>query len=319
MYQKLNLACNIKVVEKDEKYRHIQNYLFFRTLTGAIQQNHQTLIVDLASLQDLDFNTDQTSIFEKRSRVQISLQNLLNSHKFFQDVLKRNHEKSEPKMYARFKMVANYYYDQDFNYRIFEVLRNYCQHANTVPIDIFSDFEGASYIFINKQELSKDTQAFKKIKGELESPLDMELNSIVEEWISSALHVYGLVLDYFAHKSKSVVNDYLGQLNTNTMALRDDPSSIEIKRSVEIKIIKTRMLFPVLPDPNLLCSEIISRFSSTGYDARHSEIKRIICQERSSRNSSRRMKKLGVSFDFPKFDTLFLKNINKFLNGEDPF
>lgn len=89
-----------------------------------------------------------------------------------------------------------YYYDEDFNYRIFEVLRNYCQHFSSVPIDIFSDFEGVSYIFINKQELGKDAKAKNKIERELASPLYMELNSAVRDWLVVVTHIYGLVLDF---------------------------------------------------------------------------------------------------------------------------
>lgn len=317
MIDKLNLACNVKLTEQDKKYRHIQSYIFFRSLMGAIQQNHQALIVDLKDLQDLRASTDQSTIFDKRSRVQNSLLNLLNSHKLFIDILKRKHEKNDPKMYARFKVVTSHYYDEDFNYRMFEVLRNYCQHASTAPIDIFSDFEGATYIFINKQELSKDEKIFKKIKKELESPLHIEFNSVVFEWIATASRIYGLVLDYFAYRACLVIDDYLIQLNTDTMALREDPLIAEIMRSVEIKVIKTRMLFPVLPDPRLLCNEILERLESSGRAKRFSEMKEIFVGIRSSKNLSRRMRKIGVDFDMPKFDTLFIKTLNKFMNDED--
>lgn len=319
MINKLNLACNIKLTEQNEKYRHIQSYIFFRSLMGAVQQNHQTLILDLKNLQDLSISTDQSTIFDKRSRVQNSLLNLLNSHKLFIDILKRNHEKKDPKMYARFKVITSHYYDEDFNYRMFEVLRNYCQHASTAPIDIFSDFEGATYIFINKQELSKDKKILKKIEKELGSPLHIEFNSIVLEWISTVSHIYGLVLDYFAYRASPVMNDYLGQLNTDTMALKSDPLVAETMRSIEIKVIKTRMLFPVLPDPKMLCKEILERLASPERASRYSEMKNIFFGKRSSKNSSRRMKKLGAKFDMPKFDTLLIKTLNKFLNGDELF
>ncbi|MBC3235636.1 hypothetical protein [Pseudomonas lurida] len=319
MIEKLNLACNIKLTEQNEKYRYIQDYIFFRSLMGAVQQNHRMLSLDLKSLQDLNFGTDQSTIFDKRSRVQNSLLNLLNSHKLFVDILKRNHEGKEQKMYARFKVVSSYYYDEDFNYRMFEVLRNYCQHASTAPIDIFSDFEGVTYIFINKQELSKDKKISKKIEKELESPLHIEFNSIVREWISTVLHIYGLVLDYFAYKAMPVIADYLSQLNTDVMALRSDLSVAETMRSVEIKVVKTRMLFPVLPDPKVLCKEIVERLESAEHVDRYSEMKKIFSEIRSSKSSSRRMKRLGAKFEIPKFDTLFIKNLNKYLNGDDLF
>lgn len=319
MMDKLNLACNIKLTEQNEKYRHIQSYIFFRSLMGAVQQNHQALILDLKNLQNLSISTDQSTIFDKRSRVQNSLLNLLNSHKLFIGILKRNHEKNDPKMYARFKVVASHYYDEDFNYRIFEVLRNYCQHASTAPIDIFSDFEGTTYIFINKQELSKDKKISKKIEKELESPFHIEFNSIVLEWISTVSHIYGLVLDYFAYRAGLVINDYLDHLNRDVMALKSDPLVAETMRSVEIKVIKTRMLFPVLPDPKMICKEIVERLVSPERANRYSEMKEIFLGIRSSKNSSRRMKKLGAKFDFPKFDTLFIKTLNKFSNDDGPF
>lgn len=316
MIDKLNLACNIKLTEKDEKYRHIQSYIFFRSLMGAIQQNHQKLIFDLKNLQDLSASTDQSTIFDKRSRVQNSLLNLLNSHRLFIDILKRNHERKDSKMYSRFNIVISHYYDEDFNYRMFEVLRNYCQHASTVPIDIFSDFKGATYVFINKQELSKDKQILKKIKKELESPLHIEFNSIVVEWISTASRIYGLVLDYFAYRASPVIDDYMDQLNTDTMALRKDPLIAEIMRSIEIKAIKNRMLFPVLPDPKVVCNEIVERLESPGRTERFSEVKKIFLSRKSSKNSSRRMRKAGVNFDIPKLDTLLIKALNKFLNDD---
>jgi hypothetical protein len=237
----------------------------------------------------------------------------------FTDILKRNHEEKAPKMYARFKIITAHYYDEDFNYRMFEVLRNYCQHASTAPIDIFSDFEGTTYIFINKQELAKDKQISKKISKELESPFHIELNSIVHEWLVTALHIYGLVLDYFAHMATPTIDDYIRQLNTNIMTSRSDPLISEILRSVEIKIIKTRMLFPVLPDPNLICEEIRTRLASPEHVNRYSKMKAIYLDLRSSKNSSRRWKKAGANFEIPKFDTLFIKTLNKFMNNDDPF
>lgn len=126
-------------------------------------------------------------------------------------------------MFKRFKTIAAYHYDNDFNYRVFEVLRNYCQHTNTIPMDIFSDFEGMSYIFVNKLELGKDSKTRRKITGKLESPLPFELNSFVVEWIHTVSHIYELVLDYFAYKAKPVVDDYLGQLELSVFSMKTDP------------------------------------------------------------------------------------------------
>lgn len=319
MLEKLNLACNIKITEQDEKYQDIHNYIFFRPLKDAIQHNHQALLLDLKDLQDLSLNTDASTIFTKRTKVQNSLLNLLNSHKLFIDILERNHKNKHPKMYARFKKITSHYYDTDFNYRMLEVLRNYCQHTSTIPIDIFSDFDGLSYVFINKHELRSDEKTLKKIKPELESPLQIEFNSIAQEWICTATHIYGLTLDYFAYMAKPVINDYLNQLSTNTMALRADPFIAEIMRSVEIKIIKTRILFPVLPDPELLCKDITERVDSPEQFSRHSKAKEIINNIRKSKNSSRKIERLGIKLDLPTLDTLALKNLNKFMNGEDPF
>lgn len=162
MNSEINLACNIRILESNEKYKYIAIYLFFYSLLISIRQNHEKLINDLSDLQDLNFKTDKNTILYKKIRVQNSLLNLLNSHKFFIDILKRKYKKTEPKMYQRFKTIASYYYDNDFNYRMFEVLRNYCQHVNTIPMDIFSDFEGSSYIFLNKQELGKDNKIKEK-------------------------------------------------------------------------------------------------------------------------------------------------------------
>lgn len=319
MIDKLNLACNIKFMDGDDKYRYIRDYIFFRSLKGAVQQNHQALMQELKCLQDLNYNTDLGTIFEKRARVQNALLNLLNSHKLFIDILKRNHERRDSKMHARFKVVASHYYDNDFNYRMFEALRNYCQHASTAPIDMFSDYEGATYIFINKQELSKDEKIFKKIQRELESPLHIEFNSIVAEWLSPAELIYDSVLDYFAYRANPFVSEYLEQLNTDIMALRSDPAIAEIMRSVEVKVIKTRILSPVLPDPKLLCKELADRLLSPEHAARYCRLKDIFFGIRSSKRSSRMMKKLGVDFEMPKFDTLFIKSLNKHLNGDDLF
>ncbi|MCH5532117.1 hypothetical protein L6205_23605 [Pseudomonas syringae pv. syringae] len=251
--------------------------------------------------------------------MQNSLLNLLNSHKLFIDVLGRNHRKAEHKMHSRFKVIASHYYDEDFNYRMFEVLRNYCQHFNTAPIDIFSDLEGITYIFINKQELSRDDKTFKKIEKELGSKLPMEFNSIAREWITPASHLYGLALDYFAYRSRPFIDDYLCQLDKKSMTLRSDPLVNEVLRSVEIKIVKTRMLFPILPDPRLLCKEIVERLENAEVGSRYSEMKKIFSDLRSSRNVKRRLKKHHAKFEMPKLDTLFLKNINKLMNGDDPF
>ncbi|HAV1831781.1 TPA: hypothetical protein JG914_004628 [Enterobacter hormaechei subsp. steigerwaltii] len=319
MNPEINLACNLKILESNKKYKYITSYLFFYSLLISIRQNHKQLINDLSDLQDLNFKTDKYTILDKKIRVQNSLLNLLNSHKFFIDILKREYEKTESKMFQRFKTVAAYHYDNDFNYRIFEVLRNYCQHTNTIPMDIFSDFEGMSYIFINKLELGKDSKTRRKINGELESPLPFELNSIVVEWIDTASHIHELVLDYFAYKAKSVVDDYLGQLEMSVLSMRTDPDVREILRSVEIKIIKKRMLFPVFPDPKIALNSINERLKTSAHVDRLLRMKEIFLSNRNSKNSKRRLIKLGVDFNLPKFDTLFYKNINKWMQGEDPF
>lgn len=319
MNPEINLACNIRILESNEKYKYITSYLFFYSLLISIRQNHKQLINDLSDLQDLNFKTDKHTILDKKIRVQNSLLNLLNSHKFFIDILKREYEKTESKMFQRFKTIAAYHYDNDFNYRVFEVLRNYCQHTNTIPMDIFSDFEGMSYIFINKLELGKDSKTRRKINGELESPLPFELNSIVVEWIDTASHIHELVLDYFAYKSKPVVDDYLGQLELSVLSMGRDPDVREILRSVEIKIIKKRMLFPVFPDPKIAINSINERLKTPAHADRLLRMKEIYLSNRDSKNSKRRLIKLGIDFNLSKFDTLFYKNINKLMRGEDPF
>lgn len=319
MNPEINLACNIRILESNEKYKYITSYLFFYSLLISIRQNHKQLINDLSDLQDLNFKTDKHTILDKKIRVQNSLLNLLNSHKFFIDILKREYEKTESKMFQRFKTIAAYHYDNDFNYRVFEVLRNYCQHTNTIPMDIFSDFEGMSYIFINKLELGKDSKTRRKINGELESPLPFELNSIVVEWIDTASHIHELVLDYFAYKSKPVVDDYLGQLELSVLSMGRDPDVREILRSVEIKIIKKRMLFPVFPDPKIAINSINERLKNPAHADRLLRMKEIYLSNRDSKNSKRRLIKLGIDFNLSKFDTLFYKNINKLMRGEDPF
>ncbi|WP_440490350.1 hypothetical protein, partial [Serratia nevei] len=305
--------------ESNKKYKYITNYLFFYSLLISIRQNHKQLIDDLSDLQDLNFETDKNTILDKKIRVQNSLLNLLNSHKFFIDILKREYEKTEPKMFKRFKTIAAYYYDNDFNYRVFEVLRNYCQHTNTIPMDIFSDFEGMSYIFINKLELGKDSKTKRKITGELESSLPFELNSIVGEWIDTASHIHELVLDYFAYKAKPVVDDYLGQLELSVISMKTDPDVREILRSIEIKIIKKRILFPVFPDPKIAINSINERLKTSAHVDRLLRMKGIYLSNRDSKNSKRLRIKLGIDFELPKFDTLFYKNINKWMQGEDPF
>lgn len=319
MNPEINLACNIRILESNEKYKYITSYLFFYSLLISIRQNHKQLINDLSDLQDLNFKTDKHTILDKKIRVQNSLLNLLNSHKFFIDILKREYEKTESKMFQRFKTIAAYHYDNDFNYRVFEVLRNYCQHTNTIPMDIFSDFEGMSYIFINKLELGKDSKTRRKINGELESPLPFELNSIVVEWIDTASHIHELVLDYFAYKSKPVVDDYLGQLELSVLSMGREPDVREILRSVEIKIIKKRMLFPVFPDPKIAINSINERLKTPAHADRLLRMKEIYLSNRDSKNSKRRLIKLGIDFNLSKFDTLFYKNINKLMRGEDPF
>ncbi|QCA03513.1 hypothetical protein [Pantoea vagans] len=319
MNPEINLACNIKILESNKKYTYITNYLFFHSLLISIHKNHKKLIDDLSDLQDLTFNTDKRAILDKKTRVQNSLLNLLNSHKFFIDILKREHEKTDEKMFRRFKTLAAYHYDNDFNYRMFEVLRNYCQHTNTIPMDIFSDFEGMSYIFINKQELGKDSKTKRKIKGEIESPLPIELNSIVVEWIDTASHLHELVLDYFAYKAKPVIDDYLGQLEMNVLSIKSDPAVREILRSVEIKIIKKRVLLPVFPDPRLAINSIGERLETSEHVERCLRMKDIFLSNRESKNSKRRLIKLGIDFEFPTLDTLFYKNINKWIKGDDPF
>lgn len=319
MNPEINLACNIRILESNEKYKYITSYLFFYSLLISIRQNHKQLIDDLSDLQDLNFKTDKHTILDKKIRVQNSLLNLLNSHKFFIDLLKREYEKKESKMFQRFKTIAAYHYDNDFNYRVFEVLRNYCQHTNTIPMDIFSDFEGMSYIFINKLELGKDSKTRRKINRELESPFPFELNSIVVEWIDTASHIHELVLDYFAYKAKPVVDDYLGQLELSVLSMRTDPDVREILRSVEIKIIKKRMLFPVFPDPKIAINSINERLKTSAHVDRFLRMKEIYLSNRDSKNSKRRMIKLGIDFNLPGFDTLFYKNINKWMQGKDPF
>lgn len=319
MNSEINLACNIKILESNEKYKYIVSYLYFYSLLISIRQNHEKLINDLSDLQNLNLKTDKSTILDKKIRVQNSLLNLLNSHKFFIDILKRKHEKTDPKMYQRFKTISAYHYDNDFNYRIFEVLRNYCQHANTIPMDIFSDFEGMSYIFINKQELGKDSKIKEKIKGEIESHFPIELNSIVVEWTDTASHIHELVLDYFAYNAKPVVDDYLGQLDVNMLSIKSDRYVMEVLRSVEIKIIKNRMLFPVLPDPRIAINSIHERLETSEHVDRYLRMKKIYLSNRSSKNSNRRWSKLGVDIETQKFDTLFCKNMNKWINGEDPF
>ncbi len=319
MNPEINLACNIRILESNEKYKYITSYLFFYSLLISIRQNHKHLIDDLSDLQDLNFKTDKHTILDKKIRVQNSLLNLLNSHKFFIDLLKREYEKKESKMFQRFKTIAAYHYDNDFNYRVFEVLRNYCQHTNTIPMDIFSDFEGMSYIFINKLELGKDSKTRRKINRELESPFPFELNSIVVEWIDTASHIHELVLDYFAYKAKPVVNDYLGQLELSVLSMRTDPDVREILRSVEIKIIKKRMLFPVFPDPKIAINSINERLKTSAHVDRFLRMKEIYLSNRDSKNSKRRMIKSGIDFNLPGFDTLFYKNINKWMQGKDPF
>lgn len=319
MNSEINLACNIRILESNEKYKYIASYLFFYSLLISIRQNHKQLIDDLSDLQNLNFKTDKYTILDKKIRVQNSLLNLLNSHKFFIDILKREYEKTESKMFQRFKTIAAYHYDNDFNYRVFEVLRNYCQHTNTIPMDIFSDFEGMSYIFINKLELGKDSKTRRKINRELESPFPFELNSIVVEWIDTASHIHELVLDYFAYKAKPVVDDYLGQLELSVLSMRTDPDVREILRSVEIKIIKKRMLFPVFPDPKIAINSINERLKTSAHVDRFLRMKEIYLSNRDSKNSKRRLIKSGIDFNLPEFDTLFCKNINKWLQGEDPF
>ncbi|HED1541185.1 hypothetical protein [Kluyvera cryocrescens] len=319
MNSEINLACNIRILESNEKYKYITSYLFFYSLLISIRQNHKQLIDDLSDLQNLNFKTDKYTILDKKIRVQNSLLNLLNSHKFFIDILKREYEKTESKMFQRFKTIAAYHYDNDFNYRVFEVLRNYCQHTNTIPMDIFSDFEGMSYIFINKLELGKDSKTRRKINRELESPFPFELNSIVVEWIDTASHIHELVLDYFAYKAKPVVDDYLGQLELSVLSMRTDPDVREILRSVEIKIIKKRMLFPVFPDPKIAINSINERLKTSAHVDRFLRMKEIYLSNRDSKNSKRRLIKSGIDFNLPEFDTLFCKNINKWLQGEDPF
>ncbi|POD94418.1 hypothetical protein [Pectobacterium odoriferum] len=222
-------------------------------------------------------------------------------------------------MYQRFRTVAAYHYDNDFNYRMFEVLRNYCQHANTIPMDIFSDFQGMSYIFINKQELGKDSKIKGKIKGEIESPFHIELNSIVVEWIDTSSHIHELVLDYFAYKAKPVVDDYLSQLEMNTLSMRSDPEINEYLRSVELKIIKKRILFPVFPDPRVAINSINERLKTSECVDRYLRMKEIYLSNRSYNNSKRRLSKFGADFELPKFDTLFFKNLNKWAKGKDIF
>lgn len=319
MNSEINLACNIRILESNEKYKYITSYLFFYSLLISIRQNHKQLIDDLSDLQNLNFKTDKYTILDKKIRVQNSLLNLLNSHKFFIDILKREYEKTESKMFQRFKTIAAYHYDNDFNYRVFEVLRNYCQHTNTIPMDIFSDFEGMSYIFINRLELGKDSKTRRKINRELESPFPFELNSIVVEWIDTASHIHELVLDYFAYKAKPVVDDYLGQLELSVLSMRTDPDVREILRSVEIKIIKKRMLFPVFPDPKIAINSINERLKTSAHVDRFLRMKEIYLSNRDSKNSKRRLIKSGIDFNLPEFDTLFCKNINKWLQGEDPF
>ncbi|AJZ97177.1 MULTISPECIES: hypothetical protein [Pseudomonas] len=318
MKEKLNLACNIKLMEQDEKYRDIRNYIFFHSLSDAVWRNHQVLTSDLAELLDLTASTDTQTIFAKRTRVQNSLLNLLNAHKLFIDILKRHHEKNEKRRYRQLRLILGYYYDEDFNYRIFEVLRNYCQHFSSVPIDIFSDFEGVSYIFINKQELGKDAKAKNKIERELASPLHMELNSAVRDWLVVVTHIYGLVLDFFAYKSSLHVCDFLQQLETDVAKSRSEPLVAEVMKSVEIKIIKKRMLFPVLPDPEQLCRGILERIGSAEQRLRYESAKTIISDLRSSKNYARKRKGFGIDFESKGLDTLTLKQLNRWLNGEDP-
>ncbi|MEI7181429.1 hypothetical protein WCT65_20510 [Pectobacterium carotovorum] len=319
MNPEINLACNMKILESNKKYRYISSYLFFYSSLISIRKNHEKLINDLSDLQDLNFKTDKNTILDKKVRVQNSLLNLLNSHKFFIDILKREYEKTDPKMYQRFRTVAAYHYDNDFNYRMFEVLRNYCQHANTIPMDIFSDFQGMSYIFINKQELGKDSKIKGKIKGEIESPFHIELNSIVVEWIDTSSHIHELVLDYFAYKAKPVVDDYLSQLEMNTLSMRSDPEINEYLRSVELKIIKKRILFPVFPDPRVAINSINERLKTSECVDRYLRMKEIYLSNRSYNNSKRRLSKFGADFELPKFDTLFFKNLNKWAKGKDIF
>lgn len=126
-------------------------------------------------------------------------------------------------------------------------------------------------------------------------------------------------MDYFAYKAKPVVDDYLGQLGMNILSMKSDPDVSEALRSVELKIIKKRMLFPVLPDPRIAVNSIHERLKTSEHVDRYLRMKEIYLSNRSDKNSKRYLKKLGLNLEFPEFDTLCLKNINKLKNGEDPF
>ncbi|POD94419.1 hypothetical protein BVY06_14400 [Pectobacterium odoriferum] len=66
MNPEINLACNMKILESNKKYRYISSYLFFYSSLISIRQNHEKLINDLSDLQDLNFKTDKNTILDKK-------------------------------------------------------------------------------------------------------------------------------------------------------------------------------------------------------------------------------------------------------------
>ncbi|MDN2671422.1 hypothetical protein OX459_08475 [Janthinobacterium sp. SUN026] len=318
-FKTMSLFGTSKISEKDDKYKFIHEYMYFRSLEESVRDNHKKLLLDFDTLGNINLSSNFVLVFTIKYRLQNSILNLLNSHKIFLDFIDRRYKTDNGKFFKRFGKIKSYYYDNNFDYRFLEVIRNYCQHARTLPLDIHADLEGRSYLFVDKAELKKDKQAYGKIKAELDGSNFIELKSVIREWIEVADHIYGLVLDYFAYMAKPNLDDYMVNISRVINRGKFSEDEEEILKKCKVFVVNKIMYFPVGVDTIFLCEEICKRLDGGDHKKRYLDARDIFLSIRSMSNTNRKFKLIGVDVDKLKFDTLTNKNMNKFMRSEDLF
>lgn len=317
-----NLQAIIKSTRDNKKYNFIYEFGFYTGLIDSVKMNHKELLNELIDLTKKKSGTSILNIDSRMGSIQNKLLNLLNSHKRIIDILAKNYKNHLlSKHYKRFCIINSWHYDNFFDYRMMEVIRNYCQHYDTLPIRFFISHLQSGLVLIDKNKISEDKKLKKKIQGEINSKHDIEFFSIIKDWIDIVTYLYDMILDFFAGKSLNTIADFNNEFNKNVTVLKEkDPAIRKAFKSIEIKMIKNDLFyFETEGDPRIYAEEITLRMKSDESKERTEKVIEFFKDLKESKNVKRRFKKFNFDPNVLVTDTLTYKKINLWINGKNPY
>lgn len=309
LIKEINLEKFREEINRVYDYEYLENMNL--TLLYNLKDFHKSLELLQISSDNITNDIYLYQLKNEQVNIQRTFFNLINSYSLSIDHIKKILSSFMDKKNNHYKFISSltsFYYDNSAGYRIIDVLRNYCQHKNSVPIEIHKNDKGGVLILINKEILEQD-KIKNKIRLELDRNIPFNFLYLVNEWSNNIKELYDNLFFLFAKYAKEQ-SLYLISL------LQNIEEQLDRTKYPQLYILfsdNKKNVYQSFPLPVESALNIIQKTNEPDFNDKIEFISNYA-------DESEKLKKEVEEWDnelkkLPKLDTLSLSAINNFLRN----